>query len=155
NDLIAKGTRVPRHGPWPRFAIDVSLWVSTADRLAAGQLALLGLWGETSGVHMALLDRETSDIAVVSLECPESRFPSIGQRHPPAMRLERTIGDLFGLTVERLPDDRRWLDHGRWGVRQPLAAARPSPSTGDTYAFLPAEGEGLHQIPVGPVHAGI
>ena len=23
------------------------------------------------------------------------------------------------------------------------------------YAFLPAEGEGLHQIPVGPVHAGI
>ena len=23
------------------------------------------------------------------------------------------------------------------------------------YPFLPAEGEGLHQIPVGPVHAGI
>ena len=29
-------------------------------------------------------------------------------------------------------------------------ARKPAP-----YAFLPAEGEGLHQIPVGPVHAGI
>jgi Ni,Fe-hydrogenase III large subunit len=39
-------------------------------------------------------------------------------------------------------------------VRHPLGkrtpARKPKP-----YEFLPAEGEGLHQIPVGPVHAGI
>src|SRR5438477_2524195 len=151
SDLIANGERLPRHEPWPRFAFDAGAWISAADRLAAGRLALIGLWGEASGVHMALLDVETSEIAVVSLECPEGRFPSVGQRHPPAIRLERTIGDLFGLRAEGLPDERHWLDHGRWGVRQPLAAAQPSPSTGDTYAFLSAEGEGLHQIPVGPV----
>ena len=29
------------------------------------------------------------------------------------------------------------------------------PAPAEPYAFLPVEGEGLHQIPVGPVHAGI
>jgi Ni,Fe-hydrogenase III large subunit len=40
-------------------------------------------------------------------------------------------------------------------VRQPLGRAEPAPADGDDYAFLPAEGEGLHVIPVGPVHAGV
>ena len=52
-------------------------------------------------------------------------------------------------------DTRPWLDHGRWGVRHPLGDARADAGAGAPYAFLPAEGEGLHQIPVGPVHAGI
>ena len=40
-------------------------------------------------------------------------------------------------------------------MRQPLGSRRPREAAGDTYPFLPVEGEGLHQIPVGPVHAGI
>jgi Ni,Fe-hydrogenase III large subunit len=55
-----------------------------------------------------------------------------------------------------MPDRRPWLDHGAWGVRAPLGsrppAARRDPGA---YEFLPVTGEGLHQIPVGPVHAGI
>jgi len=106
---------------------------------------------------MALLDEAAGDIAVVSLECPEGRFPSLGARHPPALRLERAIRDLFGLRPDGLPDNRPWLDHGRWGVRFPMALdprgkARPA---APAYRFLAAEGESLHQIPVGPVHAGI
>ena len=31
---------------------------------------------------------------------------------------------------------------------------RPAPALREPYPFLTAEGEGLHQIPVGPVHAG-
>ena len=87
--------------------------------------------------------------------CPTGRFPSIGRLHPPALRLERTIRDLYGLEPEASPDARRWLDHGRWGVRQPLGSADTAPAAGDAYAFHPAEGPPLHQIPVGPVHAGI
>lgn len=90
----------------------------------------------------------------MSLSCPEGRFPSVGGRHPPALRLERAIHDLFGLTAEESPDSRPWLDHGAWEIRFPLGKA--SPSSGPTaYPFLPAQGEELHQVPVGPVHAGI
>jgi hypothetical protein len=52
---------------------------------------------------------------------------------------ERTIRDLFGLEAEALPDGRRWLDHGRWGVRHPGPATRRLAHAG--YSFLPAKGE--------------
>ena len=54
--------------------------------------------------------------------------------------------DLFGLEPQGLPDTRPWLDHGLWEDERTAAAP---------YPFLSAEGEALHQIPVGPVHAGI
>jgi Ni,Fe-hydrogenase III large subunit len=103
---------------------------------------------------MALLDEAAGSMAVVTLPCPSGHFPSIGQRHSPAIRLERAIRDLFGLEPENAPDLRPWLDHGRWGVRHPLGAQTAGTDT-IPYTFLPAEGEGLHQIAVGPVHAGI
>ena len=117
---------------------------------------MLGLWSDGEAVHMALHRRgRRRELLVISLPCPERRFPSVGATHPPALRLERTIRDLYGLEPEGSPDARRWLDHGRWGVRQPLGARTGRPASGDAYAFLPAEGPPLHQIPVGPVHAGI
>ena len=86
---------------------------------------------------------------------PTSASPRWLRPHTPALRLERTIRDLYGLEPEGSPDPRPWLDHGRWGVRQPLGARTSDPAVGDAYAFLSAEGPPLHQIPVGPVHAGI
>jgi Ni,Fe-hydrogenase III large subunit len=116
-------------------------WEQAIAALAAGEATLLSTWGEPGRVHMALLAQA---VTVLTLDCPDGRYPSIGRLHPPAIRLERAIRDLHGLVPEGLPDERPWLDHGRWGV------APPPP-----YAFLPVTGEGLHQIPVGPVHAGI
>jgi len=40
-------------------------------------------------------------------------------------------------------------------VRHPLGTADPSEAAPAPYAFLPVEGEGLHQVAVGPIHAGI
>jgi Ni,Fe-hydrogenase III large subunit len=74
--------------------------------------------------------------------------------HAPAIRLERTIHDLFGLVPVGAEDTRPWFDHGRWGLRHPLGARREVTAL-PPYPFLEAEGESLHQIPVGPVHAGI
>jgi Ni,Fe-hydrogenase III large subunit len=122
--------------------------------LAAGRLTLLGLWGEPASVHMALLDEPAREIGVLSLDCPNGAFPSVGAHHPPAIRLERTITDLFGHVARGAPDPRPWLDHGRWSVRAPLGQSHPNVPI-PPYAFLPAEGEGLHQIAVGPVHAGV
>src|SRR4029077_16088042 len=58
------------------------------------------------------------------------------------------------LTPEGSPDTRPWLDHDRWGVRFPLGARIDALSNAAPYRFLPGEGDGLHQIAVGPVHAG-
>jgi hypothetical protein len=94
------------------------------------------------------------DIRVLIYTCADGTYPRVGARHSPVIRLERAIRDLYGLDAIGAPDTRTWLDLGFWDVRHPLgnrtAARKPEP-----YAFLPAEGEGLHQIPVGPVHAGI
>ena len=138
--LMTKG--VPA-GP-QRVAVDAGTWLLACNRLKSGALTLCSLWGEERVVHMALLDEATGDLGVISLDCPGGRFPSVGALHPPAIRLERAIRDLHGLIADDAPDTRPWLDHGRWKD----SAAKP-------YVFLPVEGESLHQIAVGPVHAGI
>jgi len=154
SDLIRDGRPFLGHRPWPRIVVGTDTWTRAAERLADGHCTLLGLWGEPAAVHMALLEGPER-IAVLSLDCPDGRFPSIGQRHPPAIRLERTIRDLFGLEPDGLADLRPWLDHGRWGVRRPLGDVLRAAASGEPYRFLAAAGESLHQIPVGPVHAGI
>lgn len=153
--LFDEGETLSGHRPWPRRPVDEALWRSVADRLAAGDWTLLGLWGEPASVSMALLDEHDGTLGVIGLNCPERRFPSVAARHLPALRLERTIRDLYGLEPVGLEDRRPWLDHGRWGLRHPLGTVVEDESDPLAYAFLPAEGESLHQIPVGPVHAGI
>ncbi|QOZ35857.1 NADH-quinone oxidoreductase subunit C [Bradyrhizobium sp. CCBAU 53421] len=154
-DLIRAGHKVERHRPWPRAVVDAEVWRSSASALADGGFSLLGLWGEPSCVHMAILDNRTSDVGVLSLDCPDRQFPSVAAHHPPALRLERTIHDLFGLVPTGTPDPRPWLDHGRWQLRFPLGERLDASTDTAPYRFLPAEGDGLHQIAVGPVHAGI
>ncbi len=153
--LLELGTRIDAHRTCPRVAVDREVWWRVALEVAQGNVTLLALWSDCRDVHMAVLDEAEGEVSVVSLACPEGRFPSVGRTHPPAVRFERAIIDLYGLVAEEATDTRPWLDHGRWGVRQPLGAARPDAAAGLPYSFLPAEGPPLHQIPVGPVHAGI
>jgi Ni,Fe-hydrogenase III large subunit len=120
---------------WTRSVVNREAWEQACERLRCAEASLLGLWAEPGCAHMALLRSHTCE--ALALACPEHRFPSVGRVHPPAIRLERAIRDLAGLEPEEAPDTRPWLDHR------------------GAYQFLPAEGESLHQIPVGPVHAGI
>ncbi|MBI3709144.1 MAG: NADH-quinone oxidoreductase subunit C [Proteobacteria bacterium] len=154
-DMIDQGRKIPHHRPWARAVVHSDVWRFAASQLAETHWLLLGLWGDTHAVHMALLEEGSTGIGVISLECADGRFPSVGQTHPPALRLERTIRDLFGLEPTAGPDPRPWLDHGWWGLRYPLGARVGHPIEGYSYDFLPSEGESLHQIAVGPVHAGI
>ena len=147
------GQRVEGHKPAPRVIVSPETWRMLTGELAAGRMTLFGLWGDADKVHMALL--QDAEIVVVTIECQDGKFPSVGQVHPPAIRLERAIQALCGLESSGLRDQRPWLDHGRWGVKHPLGARAEAYSTPTTYQFLPSEGESLHQIAVGPVHAGI
>ena len=115
--------------------VEHNAWQQAAVRLAAREAALVALWGEPGHAHMALL--EDTGMRTLSIACDNGRYPSVGRLHAPAIRLERAMRDLHGLEPEGLPDTRQWLRHD------------------EPYRFLPAEGESLHQIPVGPVHAGI
>src|SRR5215467_5526937 len=152
-DTIA-GERVTDHRPWPRAIVRADEWRRASEALKAGKWTLMSLWGDTRAVHMAVLDETIADIAVLTFECRDGTFPSVGALHPPAIRLERAIHDLFVLTPVGALDERPWLDLGFWGVEEPLGAARAAAPRAP-YVLLPVEGENLHQIPVGPVHAGI
>ncbi|TAK99345.1 MAG: hydrogenase expression protein HypE [Rhodospirillaceae bacterium] len=158
HELMGAGRVVAAHRPWPRVEVDRAVWQLAAAHLKDGKLTCFGLWAESQEpphVHLALLAETTHQVVVLTLACPDGRFPSIGAVHPPALRLERAIQDLHGLTAEGLPDSRPWLDHGRWTVRHPMKPTASAAQPLLPYAFLPATGDGLHQIPVGPVHAGI
>ena len=139
--------------PWPRYAVTPDIWTDIGRLLGMGEGDFLALWGEPGHVHLAL--RAGAAPGVVSLPVSGS-FPSIGRYHPAAIRFERAIRDLHGHVAEGAPDHRPWLDHGAWGVEQPLGARRTAPvRDAAAYDFLAVKGEGLHQIAVGPVHAGI
>src|SRR6266496_2080157 len=153
-DVLASGRIAGHHRPWPRAIVTYETWRSATGVLSSGEWTLLGLWADDDHVHMALADDGAGDFGVISIECSEKRYPSVGKSHPPALRLERAIRDLWGLEAEGLTDARPWLDHGTWhreGTRAPPETQEISRS----YPFLPAIGASLHQIPVGPVHAGI
>ena len=152
--LTDRGKRVEHHKPWPRVVVDEEVWRQAILGLAAGEATLLSLWSDGSDVHLAMT-KEPGDVLVISLAVAQGRFSSVACTHLPALRLERAIRDLYGLEPEGCPDERRWLDHGRWGLRHPLGRAETADAAGDAYGFLTADGPPLHQIPVGPVHAGI
>ncbi len=129
-------------------------WRDASGRHAAGEATLVSLWGDDGRMRMALREADGA-LSLVEVACQDGAFPSVAAVHAAAGRLERAACDLFGFRARDAPDARRWLDHGRWPVRQPLGREVPHEGAPDPYAFLEADGPGLHQIPVGPVHAGI
>jgi Ni,Fe-hydrogenase III large subunit len=153
---LAAGEAAPQL-PWPRYRLSPEQWAALILHLTVADWSVLALWGDVGTVHVALYDPNAAAIAVASLACPDGHFPSLSGVRPGAIRLERAAQDLFGLTADGLVDGRPWLDHGQWTQSQPLAP-QPGPAASrpaTQYAFLPVEGEGVHQIAVGPVHAGI
>jgi len=154
--VLAQGVAAEPHRPWPRRRVSGEGWSRAVELLARGACTLVSLWSDGAEVHLALLDEKAGSLAVVSVAAAQGRFPSVGRSFPPAARLERALHDLYGLVPEDAADSRPWLDHGRWGLRAPLGARSPAPEAAATdYPFLAAEGDSLHQVPVGPVHAGI
>lgn len=140
-DLIA-GRPAGADG-YVRASVLPPTWEELAAGCAAGLHDLSALWVDAGSMRMALSDSARGLRAIVDLGAAD--YPSVGRLHAPALRLERAIRDVYGTNPIDLSDTRPWLDHGRW----------PGRETEQRYEFLPVEGEGLHQIPVGPVHAGI
>lgn len=88
-------------------------------------------------------------------------YQSITPRFPAANWYEREIRDLFGLIPVGHPDPRRLVLHRHWPadvhpLRQdvPLTIAPPFLPDDETFHNR-VTGEGMLEIPVGPIHAGI
>jgi Ni,Fe-hydrogenase III large subunit len=153
--LFADLPAVAAHRGWPRVEVDPAVWRGIGEALREGKLDLLGQWGDEAAVHCALYEPATGSVQIASINASAGSVPSLAVFHAPAVRLERMIVDLFGFEMVGLPDARPWLDHGLWSIRTPLAQPPRPPKDPLPYRFLDSEGPSLHQIPVGPVHAGI
>jgi Ni,Fe-hydrogenase III large subunit len=137
--------REPGPDGYVRLDVPAATWEALAAGCAAGLHQMSALWADRGEMRLALNDDERHLRAIVSLRTDGGTYPSVARHHAPALRLERAMRDLYGTHPDGLPDPRPWLDHGRW----------PGRTRDERYEFLPVEGDGLHQIPVGPVHAGI
>ena len=84
---------------------------------------------------------------------------SLATFHHPASLFEREIFDLFGIMAAGHPDPRPLVRHAFWPADYfPLrkdATAREFHDDGRAFPFTEVEGEGVYEIPVGPVHAGV
>jgi Ni,Fe-hydrogenase III large subunit/Ni,Fe-hydrogenase III component G len=87
-------------------------------------------------------------------------FPSLSAELPSLNWQEREIQDWFGIQLDGHPNPRRVALHDNWPDIHPLLKDFPldtvlPPFEGERHVYRPALGEGVFQIPVGPVHAGI
>jgi Ni,Fe-hydrogenase III large subunit/Ni,Fe-hydrogenase III component G len=97
--------------------------------------------------------------ASARLERERPLVPSLAPFHYPASRFERELRDLFGIDADGHPDPRPLVKHGFWpaGMYPLRRDATPGTFTddGQPFPFTEVGGEGVYEIPVGPVHAGV
>jgi len=92
---------------------------------------------------------------------PENpQFASLTNAIPAVNWQEREIQDLFGIKLVCHPNPRRCALHDDWPEVYPLRKdfdlhTKLPPFIGERHKFRKVEGEGVFQVPVGPVHAGI
>jgi len=148
------------HEDWGRFAAVacqqgcrwVALW---ADQIDA-EYFNINVCFEYQGDYL---------VARAPLEIRQPLLPSHTRWFPAANRPERHVQDMLGIAFSDNPDARRWTRHQAWPEGQyPLRSDFPARGVGDTgedtspdnqYPFFQAQGAGVYEIPVGPVHAGI
>jgi Ni,Fe-hydrogenase III large subunit/Ni,Fe-hydrogenase III component G len=126
---------------------------ATDDRDTTGDFRVHHIWS-LAPLHSFLRVSASVDPLVPS-------FASIAASHPAANWFEREVTDMFGLAADGHPNPARVALHddwpeGAWALRKDFPAGSPVPRVpGDHHPFRPVTGEGVFQVPVGPVHAGI
>ncbi|HRP30053.1 MAG TPA: NADH-quinone oxidoreductase subunit C, partial [Burkholderiaceae bacterium] len=173
-------TPLPAPLPIWRGTVDAAQWSAAAAAVAESGGRLVSLWGSDRGeagnaqselfacVAYAVADGLVwLDLMLAAGDAP--RFPDLSRHFPAASRMQRACADLLGIVAEDADDSRPWLDHGAWpriaqgapdGRRwRPLRRDAGEPDLASAtdpgdYAFVRVEGDGVHEIAVGPVHAG-
>ena len=139
-------------------------WEEAAAQLASGGARLLAMWASGAlqtapAVRAAFLIDSGALLLSLPLATAATSYPGLQEHFPSASRMQRAMADLCGVRSTD-PDARPWLRHNAWPPEfHPLVdptAQSPAHEGGiDVYPFVRVDGEGVHEIPVGPVHAGI
>ena len=158
----------PIEGAMPAFlaAVPAVELRGLCEQARARKARLVALWGSDRtqrdggyALHLAIAFPSGLLWLDVPLSPADPSYPGIADIFPGANRMQRATADLLGIVPSAGADQRKWLRHGAWleGVfplRKDFDAAARFPVGEDRYAFVKVEGEGVHEIPVGPVHAG-
>ena len=128
---------------------------------------LVALWGSDErdrdarlgyAVHAAFDVEEGLCCLTLPLPSDDPVFPDLALVFPAAERMQRALCDLLGARVDA-GDQRPWLRHANWPADyHPLRRDTPDrafETANEDYAFVRVEGDGVHEVAVGPIHAGI
>jgi len=163
-DLPAQTLSGPAHAEL--CTVDAGTWRAIADAVAGTGGALVALWGADERdrhggfrVHAAYDLRGPMLCAVLTLDAVAPQYPDLSRHFPAAGRMQRAAFDLLGVQPLGADDGRSWLRHAGWAsevhpLRRDVAPGAGLAPVDDAYAFVSVAGEGVHEIPVGPVHAG-
>jgi Ni,Fe-hydrogenase III large subunit/Ni,Fe-hydrogenase III component G len=161
---------MPGAAPAWRAKCDAGQWLAASAAMAAAGGRLGALWASDErdnhggySAHALLVAFE----GLLWLELPVAAaavgYPDLSAVFPAAKRMQRAAFDLVGLPAlapdGTRPDERGWLRHGAWNsathpLHRAVALDAPLPPGDPRYAFVKVEGDGVHEIAVGPVHAG-
>ncbi len=159
-------TVIPSNLTARRMKVGAVRWYKDAEKFRAAGGRLLTLWGADDRdrdrrfrIYAAYLLKE--GVAVLEHEMDsvtKPTYPSLAEIFPFALRMERAIHDLFGIASME-PDHRGWLRHGGWPqtefpLRRDFDGSQQFSINSQPYPFVQVEGDGVHEIAVGPVHAG-
>ncbi|MEJ8827371.1 NADH-quinone oxidoreductase subunit C [Variovorax humicola] len=148
--------------------VDGDTWSAAARSIADAGGRLVAVWGvdrRACGAAMATCAAYAVPEGLLwldlKLDDAAQGFPDLAVAFPCAGRMQRAMADMSGIRAEGSGDHRPWLDHGLWpGATPPLRHDRQSEVAAEgklpaDYPFVRVEGDGVHEIAVGPVHAGI
>ncbi|MBI1905724.1 MAG: NADH-quinone oxidoreductase subunit C [Rhodocyclales bacterium] len=146
--------------------VDATQWSALARAVAEARGHLVSLWGSDerarTGRYTVSAAYATADgllWAKLGLDAEHPAYPDISRDFVPAIRLQRAAHDLVGIEAEGAADCRPWLRHGAWPadyfpLRGDHTGQERFDAQPDAYPFVFVDGDGVHEIPVGPVHAG-
>ena len=109
-------------------------------------------------VRVALQDGEGLMILELPVPADAPTYPSLAETFPAAERMHRAVDDMLGLNTWS-GDSRPWLRHAAWPsdyypLRRDAGTLKPETVRDEHYHFVSVAGDGVHEIAVGPVHAG-
>ncbi len=117
---------------------------------------------KTFGVHAILTAEGQEEWLEVSVRLPEDnpRYPALTTTIMGAIWFEKYMMDMFGIVAEGHPDPRRLVHHENvplhtHPLRKDFAWNTVMKKDNVPFPMGHVEGNGIYEIPVGPIHAGI